>query len=193
MGYVRILSTLDVSGEKPHAWRQLPVRTRATLSLRALAAHVRRRWVVWSIALILVVTLNAVAYLRWNYVTESLPHTAYLVLVQDRTPRRGEYYVFDFHGAGPYPAGVHFLKQVIGVPGDFITVKGRHVFVNGLPAGTAKEFARSGFPLQMIQPGEIPPGYYYVYATHPDSFDSRYAQVGLIHESRFLGRAVPLW
>lgn len=187
------MTTGEASGERPIAWRELPVMTRASTALRLLAQHARRHWVAWSIALTALVTLNTAAFLRWNYLTESLPHTLYLVLPYDRSPQRGQYYVFDFHGAGPYPAGVHFLKQVIGVPGDMIAVRGRQVFVNGLPAGTAKEFARSGFPLQTIRPGVIPPGYYYVYATHQDSFDSRYEQVGLVHESRFIGKAIPLW
>ena len=56
----------------------------------------------------------------------------------------------------------------------------------------AKMHALDGRPLAAIGPGTIPPGHYYLHADHPDSHDSRYAEIGLVPRSRILGRAVAL-
>ena len=41
-------------------------------------------------------------------------------------------------------------------------------------------------------PGAIPPGHYYLHTDHPDSHDSRYAEIGLVPRERILGRALAL-
>jgi conjugal transfer pilin signal peptidase TrbI len=39
----------------------------------------------------------------------------------------------------------------------------------------------------------IPPGYYYVQGTSPDSFDSRYRESGLVRADQVIGKVIPLF
>ncbi len=88
---------------------------------------------------------------------------------------------------------VPYLKTVRGLPGMKITVaEDGTVFLDGEPVGRAKTHALDGRPLAAVAPGVIPPGRYFLYADHPDSHDSRYAEIGLVPRSRILGRAVAL-
>ena len=88
---------------------------------------------------------------------------------------------------------VPYTKTVRGLPGMTVTVGAdRTVFLDGEPVGRAKTHALDGRALAAIAPGVIPDGHYFLYADHPDSHDSRYAEIGLVPRSRILGRAVAL-
>ncbi len=88
---------------------------------------------------------------------------------------------------------VPYLKTVRGLPGMAVTVgPDRTVFLDGEPVGRAKTHALDGRTLRAIAPGVIPPGHYFLHADHPDSHDSRYAEIGLVPRSRILGRAAAL-
>ena len=88
---------------------------------------------------------------------------------------------------------VPYLKTVRGLPGMTVAVaEDGTVFLDGEPVGRAKTRARDGRPLAAIAPGVIPPGHYFLHADHPDSHDSRYAEIGLVPRARILGRAVAL-
>lgn len=90
-------------------------------------------------------------------------------------------------------APVPYLKTVRGLPGALVTVDAeRTVRIDGTAVGRAKTHARNGRPLTAIGAGTIPPGHYYLHTDHPDSHDSRYAEIGLLPRSRILGRAVAL-
>ena len=88
---------------------------------------------------------------------------------------------------------VPYLKTVRGVPGMRIEVDADGtVRLDGESVGRAKTHALDGRPLAAIEPGVIPPGRYYLHADHPDSHDSRYAEIGLVPGARILGRAVAM-
>ena len=88
---------------------------------------------------------------------------------------------------------VPYLKTVRGLPGMAVTVgPDGTVFLDGEPVGRAKTHALDGRPLAAIAPGVIPPGRYFLHADHPDSHDSRYAEIGPVPRARILGRAVAL-
>ena len=90
-------------------------------------------------------------------------------------------------------APIPYLKTVRGLPGMTVAVdEDGTVRLDGVPAGTAKTHALDGRPLAAIATGTIPPGHYFLHADHPDSHDSRYAEIGLVPRSRILGRAVAL-
>ena len=80
-----------------------------------------------------------------------------------------------------------------GLPGDAVTVAGRHVAINGEEVGVAKLQAYDHSPLVPITPTVIPPGHYYVQGTSPDSFDSRYQDSGLVRAEQVVGVVVPLY
>ncbi len=90
-------------------------------------------------------------------------------------------------------APVPYLKTVRGLPGAAVAVDaGGTVRIDGAAVGRAKPRALDGRPLAPIAAGTIPPNHYYLHADHPDSHDSRYAEIGLVPRARILGRAVPL-
>jgi signal peptidase I len=74
-----------------------------------------------------------------------------------RPIRRDDIVVFKFPGPAEeaQEPGEHFVKRVIGLPGDRIRVENRQVYVNGQPV--PQPFVRNAFPGQ-IRPGDnFPP------------------------------------
>ncbi len=88
---------------------------------------------------------------------------------------------------------VPYLKAVRGVPGMTVSVDADGtVRLDGAALGRAKPHALDGRTLRAIAPGVIPPGHYFLHADHPDSHDSRYAEIGLVPAVRILGRAIAM-
>ena len=58
--------------------------------------------------------------------------------------------------------------------------------------GRAKTEALDGRPLEVAAHGMVPDGHFYLHADHPDSHDSRYAEIGFVPRGRILGRALTL-
>jgi len=125
--------------------------------------------------------------------SRSLPDAVYLVHKQDHDLHRGDYVTFRWHGGGPYQRGIKFTKIVRGLPGDVVTMQGHDVYINGQYVSTAKYRATTGQPLELGLTGVIPPGFYYVHATNPDSLDSRYAITGWIKADAIIGKTQPLF
>ncbi len=106
-------------------------------------------------------------------------------------PKLGDRVLFDPPEA--LESRVPYLKTVRGLPGMTVAVgDDGTVFLDGVAVSRAKTHALDGRPLEAIAPGMIPPGRYYLYADHPDSHDSRYAEIGLVPRARILGRAIAL-
>ncbi len=106
-------------------------------------------------------------------------------------PRIGDRVLFE--PPASVGSSVPYMKTVRGVPGMAVTVDAdRTVYLDGKPVGRAKTHALNGRPLEAIAPGTIPDGQYFLLGRHPDSHDSRYAEIGLVPRSRILGRAVSL-
>ena len=108
-----------------------------------------------------------------------------------RDPEIGDLVLFEPPDA--VGSRVPWLKAVRGVPGTAVAVRADGtVLLDGDPAGRAKTRALDGRPLEAVASGTIPPGHFHVHADHPDSHDSRYAEIGLVPRERILGRAVAL-
>jgi conjugal transfer pilin signal peptidase TrbI len=110
---------------------------------------------------------------------------------------RGDFIVYRFDGEAQrlYPGlrAQPFFKQIRGVPGDRVTVAGRQVFINDVAVGFAKTATFDHHPLAPIGEVVIPPDCYYVQGTHPDSFDSRYRESGLVRANQVIGRVTLLF
>ncbi len=81
-------------------------------------------------------------------------------------------------------------KIIMGLAGDTVTIIDQEVFVNDYWVGTAKAKTRDGRKLQIISSGVIPKNHFFMAGTHADSYDSRYAEIGLIPKSAITAR---LW
>lgn len=125
-------------------------------------------------------------------VSPSLPQRVFLTH-KGEPVGRGDYVSFRWHGGWPYKEGERFTKRIAGVPGDRVERIERSFYVNGLFAGIAKPKGLAGQPLEMMEPGILGDGEYYVMAPHPDSLDSRYKLTGWVKQAEIIGRAYPLF
>ena len=157
----------------------------------ALAQHLRRHGLAWALVLVAAFLFRLQFTFGLN-ASPSLPCHLFLIHLGEM-PARDDYVAFQWHGGGPYRAGITFVKTLTGLPGDTITTSGRTFFVNDRPVGVAKPTSRTGTPLEPGPVGTLPEGRYYVRAPHPDSLDSRYAITGWISRDRILGRAYALF
>lgn len=124
--------------------------------------------------------------LSWN-ITKSLPGHLY-VYVKFMEPGLSDVAAF-VPPKNPYYTRTNFIKIVRGIPGDVVTIEGRDFYINGLRVGTAKPQSMGGDDLPLGESGVIPEGKYFLWTSHPDSFDSRYGYIGFVDEEAFLGRA----
>jgi conjugal transfer pilin signal peptidase TrbI len=140
----------------------------------------------------IVLLWGAIVTLTLSGETESLPNWAFMIDRHKLEPKRGDYFAFVAPPNRYYPPGFRFTKQVVGVPGDLVTVEGRTFSINGKRVGIAKTADKEGRPVEAAPPGIIPAGHYFVITPSPDSLDSRYRIIGLIPKSRLVGQAFPV-
>jgi conjugal transfer pilin signal peptidase TrbI len=124
--------------------------------------------------------------------TESLDNKVFFV-EKNKIPKQGDFVVFKKNTNGILPDGTQFIKKIAGISGDLVEHKNGKVYINYQALGEIKPNTQSGKSLQFGYVGIIPDEFYFAYTTHPRSFDSRYAQLGLIHENEIIGVATPLW
>lgn len=128
--------------------------------------------------------------------------------------RRGDIVVFHY----PVDPAQHFVKRVIGVPGDRVRLVNKQVLVNGLPlkepyarfSRTADDSFRDNFPRldvlsgptpewwvqlhKLVEDGQliVPEGHYFVMGDNRDnSYDSRYW--GFVPQANIIGRPLVIY
>jgi signal peptidase I len=130
-------------------------------------------------------------------------------------PRRGDVVVFRL----PTDPSIHFIKRLIGLPGDHVSVRDNQITINGVPvpvqaAGVYSEgYGFSGAELALERFGAeqhlimlaqnrgatdfetvVPAGHYFFMGDNRnDSADSRFPLVGLVPEQNLVGHAVRIW
>jgi signal peptidase I len=130
-------------------------------------------------------------------------------------PQRGDVVVFRL----PSDPSVHYIKRMIGLPGDHVVVHDNAIFINGarVPAKRDGEytgaygFSGADLEIERISGRDhlimlarnrrstdydslVPPGnYFFMGDNRNDSEDSRFAQVGFVPERNLDGRAVLIW
>jgi signal peptidase I len=131
-----------------------------------------------------------------------------------RRIQRGDIVVFHY----PVTPAQHFVKRVIGVPGDRVRLVNKQVFVNGSPlkepyahfTRPVNDAFRDNFPQLDVAPGEtpewwitlrklvedgqliVPEGYYFVMGDNrDDSYDSRYW--GFVPRENIIGRPLLIY
>lgn len=135
-------------------------------------------------------------------------------IVEIGSPKRGDVVVFRM----PADPRTNYIKRLVGLPGDRIEVRDRHVYVNGeeMPMtfvgvyeGHNHSGARIGvehldglehrvlyWPGREGTEGEytVPAGKYFFMGDNRDnSRDSRFPEVGYVPEGNLVGRAVRIW
>ena len=107
-------------------------------------------------------------------------------------PAYGDIIIFEY----PNDPSVDYIKRVIGLPGDFITVRDKRLYRNGRPV--EEKYIRYEQPniIEPIRdnfgPVTVPPDKYFVMGDNRDnSADSRYW--GFVPEANLVGRATGIW
>ncbi len=139
-------------------------------------------------------------------------------------PKRGDVMVFRYPGMGPDDpaAGTDYIKRVIGLPGDVVTVRDNRVTINGVAVAykEAGYFEGHGSGLDMTGsvilnealpgrthtliefPGSgydrhdgtwaVPPGHYFVMGDSRDNSEDSRFW-GFVPEQNLVGRAMAIW
>ena len=199
----------------PEKGERLSVREYLDLCLQ----HFKTYWKRYTAPVVVFVVMSLFIRVDVNY-TESLPDHAFITVKGWKSGfTYGDYVAYKFPVDSDltiFRKGDHMVKIVLGKPGDRVVVnsqgtvrivrKGDSVHGNpeeikdtkdfefvGTSAGIAKPVSRAGKSLTAIKSTVIPEGYFYAYAPHTDSLDSRYAFVGLIREDDVIGRTFPVF
>lgn len=106
---------------------------------------------------------------------------------------KGDFVGFYSDGNGLYENKTIFTKIVAGAMGDRIEVIKQDYFVDGVLIGKAKKISSKGIRLENSPEGVISNNEYFMYSPAEDSFDSRYAAIGLVSAEDIIGRAHPLF
>ena len=136
-------------------------------------------------------------------------------IVSTGEPQRGDVIVFRL----PSDPSIHFIKRLIGLPGDHVVVRDNRLMVNGAsiplkPGGAyAGDHGFTGAELALERFGAaqhvvmlasnreaidfdavVPPGHYFFMGDNRnDSEDSRFPIVGFVPERNLVGHAVRIW
>jgi signal peptidase I len=130
-------------------------------------------------------------------------------------PQRGDVIVFRL----PSDPSTHFIKRLIGLPGDRVVVHDNQITINGMPVEMERDgvysgnHGFSGADLALEQLGSephdvmfardrgatdfeavVPAGHYFFMGDNRnDSEDGRFPMVGFVPEKNLVGRAVRIW
>jgi signal peptidase I len=136
-------------------------------------------------------------------------------IVSTGEPRRGDVIVFRL----PADPSIHFIKRLVGLPGDHVVVRDNRITINGLRMPMQRDGAYSGgygftgaelaqerfgaepHVIMLAQDRDardfetvVPAGHYFFMGDNRnDSEDSRFPVVGLIPEQNLVGRAIRIW
>jgi signal peptidase I len=129
-------------------------------------------------------------------------------------PQRGDVIVFRL----PRDPSINYIKRLVGLPGDHVSVRNNRVFINGSPFalkpdGIYRGRRFEGSELELEQIGnrqhvimlatqlpitdfeaKVPAGeYFFMGDNRNDSEDSRFGKVGFVPEANIVGRADRIW
>ncbi len=137
-------------------------------------------WIpVLAVTLLMISTQTQVVINR----TPSLPYKAFFC-VKGLTLQKGD--LVGIRGHRPpghqtkYFKDTHFTKRLLGLPGDQV------------PSLPLKQSTKNNKPLHPLKAQTVPKGYVFVATNHPDSFDSRYQEFGLVKQEH-LCRCLGVW
>jgi signal peptidase I len=110
-------------------------------------------------------------------------------------PSRGDVVVFKF----PLDHRVHYIKRLVGMPGDIVEIRNKVVYING----EVYDVSETQFMDPVVMPGAVsrrdnygpitlPPGAYFMMGDNRDnSSDSRFW--GLVEDHEIIGRTVMIF
>jgi conjugal transfer pilin signal peptidase TrbI len=118
--------------------------------------------------------------IRYNH-SDSLPNKIYFSMPPNLIERGN---LVDFQLSN---SSAVFAKVVAGIPGDQISILRNTVYVNDQRIGDVLDFR------EPTAEGMIPSGFFFMQGTHPESFDSRYAEFGLVPQNAIRDKLWPIF
>lgn len=110
--------------------------------------------------------------------SQSLPYGIFLCL-RDQAFEKGDLVLIEDHQTR-YFQDLPYVKRLVAQAGDPI------------PDLSRKTYTKTGQPLSRLPFKRVPAGFVFVQGDHPDSFDSRYEEFGLVHEKHLKARCIGL-
>lgn len=139
------------------------------------------------VSIALVAIMGAIFFFETTKVSlngsQSLPYKVF-VSFKGMSFKRGDLVLIVGHKPKYFPP-VSLIKRVVGMEGDSIAP-----YLKDLKIKTK---TRRGQPLNPLKAKSVPKGYVFVQADHPDSFDSRYEEFGLVKVESIWGRSFGFW
>lgn len=108
--------------------------------------------------------------------SDSLPYTLFVSLTGKKESLQKKTIVGFLHPMSKDK----IAKEVVGLPGDEIAIKEDLLYLNGRVVANIQQETSKGVKLTPIAQGVIEEGYIFVLGKHELSFDSRYAEFGLV-------------
>ena len=101
-------------------------------------------------------------------------------------PKRGDVVIFLF----PDNEKEYFIKRVIGLPGEKVTIRQGKVYINDSTEPLDESAYISATPLGDFGPYEVPEGAFFMMGDNRNnSMDSRYWNRPYVYKSKILGKA----
>ena len=88
-----------------------------------------------------------------------------------------------------YP-GKKIVKIIKGVAGENVAINHNRIFIENTDLGALKKYSSHWQQLVPLAERKIAQNYYFGWAPHKDSYDSRYQSLGLIHQAQIMGRVL---
>ncbi len=104
----------------------------------------------------------------------------------NKDPERGDVVIFLF----PDNEKEYFIKRVIGLPGETVSIRGGKVYINDSPQPLDESAYVMTTPLGDFGPYTVPQGAYFMMGDNRNnSMDSRYWNQPFVYKDKILGRA----
>ena len=160
------------------------------------------------IIFVLLLIIFELTLFKLNYklsinISDSLPFKLFLVDKRQSSIDNivdGDYIQFK-NSNTRYYGGKNITKRVLAIGGDVIEVNQYQEPIENIQATikfndvilNVKNYTAKGTKINTNSISPIPNKRYFVYGIHKDSFDSRYAEFGLINKEEIIGVAKPLF
>jgi signal peptidase I len=127
------------------------------------------------------------------------PQRGDIIVFEDPTPSPGDqrgavdgFFHWMFQGLGvQHPDNEDFIKRVIGLPGDTVSARGGHVYINGKQIDEPYLTQRTeDFPKTPVPEGKL----FVMGDNRANSSDSRFSELGFIPLDKVIGKAeIVIW
>lgn len=152
---------------------------------------------VVSLQVILTLITNETQLVRCR--SESLSNIRTLLLKKGAGVTYGDVVCLENHKISYGENDLRLVKRILGLPGDFLYREKGSLKI--IPQGNTHppqslpllKCTSKGEPLMPLSERTISKGFVFVAGDHPQSFDSRYEEFGLVPIERITGKALITW